>query len=206
MLTSFRPGEAVIWLKRVSGDFVFPVKAKVLAVTDKRIKIEADDPDEGKVIRHVAPSSLQQQQQRKPVKAVPQKGLRAKPPKRGRPSRPTRDEKREHRISYEIVVDAYDEHERAMGWYYYIESQVHLPFTARCIAKRPISPLHVGDEVEVIGMPPEEECEKEVFVLIRWEKEGLGVPLAQLEPIYADEETTRAIEDWHYWVKMGYQY
>jgi len=206
MPTSFRPGDTVIWLKRVSGDLVFPVKARVLAVTDKRIKIEADDPDEGKVIRHVAPSSLQQQQQRKPVKAVTQKGLRAKRPERGRPSRPMRDEEREHRITYEIVVDAYDEHERAMGWYYYIESQVHLPFTTRCITRRPISPLHVGDEVEVIGMPPEEECEKEVFVLIRWEKEGLGVPLAQLEPLEADEETTQAIEDWHYWVTMGYQY
>jgi hypothetical protein len=25
---------------------------------------------------------------------------------------------REHRIDFEIVVDAYDEAERAMGWYY----------------------------------------------------------------------------------------
>lgn len=27
------------------------------------------------------------------------------------------DPKREHRITMEIVVDAYDEQERAMGWY-----------------------------------------------------------------------------------------
>ncbi|MDX2255539.1 MAG: calcium-binding protein, partial [Pseudanabaenaceae cyanobacterium bins.39] len=27
---------------------------------------------------------------------------------------------REHRIDYEIIVDAYDEAERAMGWYYYL--------------------------------------------------------------------------------------
>ncbi|MFZ1061286.1 MAG: calcium-binding protein [Candidatus Rokuibacteriota bacterium] len=52
----------------------------------------------------------------------------------------------------EIVVDAYDEQERAMGWYYYLQDQLRFPFTATCIAKRSIS------------------------------------------------------QDWHYWVKMGYQF
>ena len=58
----------------------------------------------------------------------------------------------------------------------------------------------------MIGMPPELECEKEVFVMMRWEKDGLAVPLAQLAPVEADDETTQAIEDWHYWVTMGYQF
>lgn len=56
---TFRPGDTVVWLKRVSGEFVFPVNAVVLAVTPKRIKIEANDPDDGTVVRHVAPGSLQ---------------------------------------------------------------------------------------------------------------------------------------------------
>lgn len=34
-------------------------------------------------------------------------------------SRVERDETREERISMEAVVDAYNEEERAMGWYYY---------------------------------------------------------------------------------------
>jgi len=70
---------------------------------------------------------------------------------------------REERIIMEIIVDAYDEEERAMGWYYYLEDKLHFPFLTRCIAKRPISPLRVGDEVEAIGMAPEEECEREIF-------------------------------------------
>lgn len=54
---------------------------------------------------------------------------------------------------------------------------------------------------------PEEECEKEMFVTIRWEKDGLAVPLSQLEPISdADAQTREAAEDWHYWVRMGYQF
>jgi Calcium binding len=122
-------------------------------------------------------------------------------------AKPKHDPEREQRITMDIVVDAYDAQERAMGWYYYLEEQLQFPFTATCIAKRAISPLHVEDEVEVIGMPGEEECEHEMFVTIRWEQEGLAVPLSQLNPISTtDEQTKQAIEDWHYWVTMGYEF
>jgi Calcium binding len=53
------------------------------------------------------------------------------------------------------------------------------PFLARCIARRVTSPLKVGDEVEVLKMAPDEECEREMFVVVRWEGEGLAVPLSQ---------------------------
>lgn len=122
-------------------------------------------------------------------------------------SKPKRDEGREERITMEVVVDAYGPDERAMGWYYYLEGQLRFPFTATCIAKRAISPLRVKDEVEVIGMPGEEECEHEMFVTIRWDKEGLAVPLSQLKPARGtDEQTKQAVEDWHYWVQMGYRF
>lgn len=122
-------------------------------------------------------------------------------------SRPKLDKKREHRITMEVVVDAYDAHERAMGWYYYLQEQLEFPFTTTCIAKRAISPLRVKDEVEVIGMPGEVECEHEMFVTIPWEKEGLAVPLVQLKPIReTDQRTRQAVSDWHYWVQMGYEF
>jgi hypothetical protein len=116
------------------------------------------------------------------------------------------DPKREHRIVMEIVVDAYDEHERAMGWYYYLEDHLRFPFTATCISRRSISPLRVKDEVEVLGMVPEDECEHEIFVMIRWEKDGLAVPLAQLRPTAAEDRNKHPVDDWHYWVKQGYQF
>lgn len=118
--------------------------------------------------------------------------------------KPKRDEEREERIEMEIVVDCYNEDERAAGWYCYLEDQLQFPFTARCVAKRAVSPLKVGDEVEVTGMAPDEECGSEIFVMMRWEKDGLAVPLAQLEPVGADEATTQAVGDWHYWVGQGY--
>ena len=121
--------------------------------------------------------------------------------------KPRPDNERNERIAMEIIVDAYGPEEQAMGWYYYLEEKLRFPFTALCSTKRAISPLQVKDEVNVIRMAPEEECEKEMFVMIRWGKGRLAVPLAQLTVgNAADEKTRQAVEDWHYWVQMGYQF
>ena len=114
------------------------------------------------------------------------------------------DKARENRIIMEVVVDAYDEEERAMGWYYYLDETLNFPFKAKCIEKRAISPLVEGEQVEVTGMPPEEECLREMFVNVEWQDRTLAVPLAQLEPIKPDPETKEAVADWHYWVARGY--
>ena len=123
-----------------------------------------------------------------------------------RPSGPRIDRKREHRITYEIIVDAYNEDERALGWYYYLENELSFPFPAECISRRPVSPLCPGDKVEVAGMPPEEECMREMFVTIRWGRRKLAVPLSQLRTLRATAKTRQAVEDWHYWVKQGYRF
>ncbi len=116
------------------------------------------------------------------------------------------DKSREERIDEEIIVDCYDETERAMGWYYYLEDHLEFPFTAKCIETRSTSPLKTGEEVEVVSMAPEDECEHEMFVTIRWEKRKFGVPLLQLEGIKASNGTKQAVEDWRYWVSTGYEF
>ena len=119
---------------------------------------------------------------------------------------PPRDEEREQRIEMEIIVDANGPEEQALGWYTYLEENLQFPFLTRCIRERAISPLRVGDEVEVIGLGPQEECAHEMFVLTRWDRPGgLAVPLSQLEATVADEQTIQAVEDWHYWVEQGYE-
>ena len=88
-----------------------------------------------------------------------------------------KDEAREERITMEFVVDAYDREEQVMGWYYYLDEALgdaEDTILARCIAERAISPLLVGDEVEVLGMAPEGECDCEMFVMIRWGRPGLA--------------------------------
>jgi hypothetical protein len=63
---SFQPGDEVFWWRRVSGEFGYPVRARVLAVTAKRVRILADDPEEGPepITRSVAPGSLQHRERR----------------------------------------------------------------------------------------------------------------------------------------------
>jgi len=117
-----------------------------------------------------------------------------------------KEEVRENRIAMEAVVDAYDECERAMGWYYYLDEKIKFPFTAHCQNKRPISPLKVGEEVEVIGMAQENECQSDMFVWIRYSNDQLAVPLAQLASKSTDVGTQEAMGDWHYWVAREYEF
>ncbi len=81
-------------------------------------------------------------------------------------TRRDKDEAREERIHMEIIVDAYGPEEQVMGWYNYLNDTLQFPFSARCIALRTTSPLEPGDEVEVVGMAPDEDCQHEMLVLI----------------------------------------
>jgi hypothetical protein len=117
-----------------------------------------------------------------------------------------RDEEREKRITYQIIVDAYDGEEQAMGWYYYLEAALECPFKAKCIKERRISPLKVGEIVEVIGMAAEDDCMKEMFVVVKFKGSELGIPLSQLECSKASRNTEEAIADWHYWIEQDYTF
>ncbi len=121
-------------------------------------------------------------------------------------TKPAINRSREHRIEQEIVVDAYASDERAIGWHCYLDDKLRFPFKAKCIAVREISPLKKGEDVEVLGMAPGDDCMREMFVLVRFAGRKLGVPLAQIEPIGADAATREAVEDWRYWVVMGYEF
>ncbi len=105
----------------------------------------------------------------------------------------------------EAVVDAYGSEERAMGWYYYLDDKLKFPFKARCRSIRAISALKLGEQVEVLGMAPEEECESEMFVWIERAGERIAVPLAQLRSSSKDRDTQEAVGDWLYWVDRGYE-
>ena len=111
----------------------------------------------------------------------------------------------DQRLDWEIIVDANGPEEQALGWYYYLEEHLQFPFQVRCMVERPTSPLRVGDEVLVRGMPSEEVCEHEMFVNVAWQERLLAVPLSQLAGVAVDEGTGQAIQDWHTWVERGYQ-
>jgi hypothetical protein len=61
MTVVFQAGERVVWWKRAFGGLTVPIQATVLAVTPRRIKIQAKDPDTTSetIVRHVTPEHLQ---------------------------------------------------------------------------------------------------------------------------------------------------
>lgn len=116
------------------------------------------------------------------------------------------DQDREDRIADEIVVDCYNEEERACGWHCHLDSVLTFPFQAECTAARRGSPLRQGEKVSVVAMADQDYCAIEMFVEIEWREALLTVPLVQLKPLNAPAETVQAIEDWHYWMARGYAF
>ena len=99
-----------------------------------------------------------------------------------------KDEAREERIMMEIVVDCYDEDERAMGWKTYLGEMLQFPFQAKCIEVRRVSPLEEGERVPVTDIVPLEDPSSEFFAEIEWGGRKMGVSLSQLEGVDVDKE------------------
>ena len=119
--------------------------------------------------------------------------------------KPKLNPQREQRILMDIVVDAYDETERAMSWYCYLEEELGTEFEARVHSEYPASPLKLGETECVLGMAPDDICQGNMFVWIRWSDRKLAVPLSQLTALVDDNSLARAVADWNYWVDRGYQ-
>ncbi len=112
-----------------------------------------------------------------------------------------RNKEREERIDMEILADANTPEEEELAWHTYLSDMLQFPFSARCTTSRLTSPLEPGKTVKVVEMAPEDESNSEIFVMIRWQKRKLAVPLMQLKYRGDDEETQQAVEDWRYWFR-----
>jgi len=120
-----------------------------------------------------------------------------------------KDPIREKRIDYEIVVDAYDESERAMGWYYYLADKISFPFLAKWKKTNKKTGAIAEKEVEVIDMASADDCERSMYVEVAYidEKDDtFTAKLSDIEAIAPDADTAEAIADWKYWVDMGYEF
>ncbi|OUL29445.1 calcium-binding protein [Nostoc sp. T09] len=120
------------------------------------------------------------------------------------------DKTREHRIETEIIVDAEDKEERAMGWYYYLDDTLNFPFMAKWTKKGRKSTSPQEKQVEVLGMAPDDECEKDMFVEVVYpdgkDEDVFTARLSEIEAIDADDETQEALADWQYWLARGYKF
>ena len=114
------------------------------------------------------------------------------------------DKVRENRIANEAVVDAYEEEEIAMGWYYYLQERLDFPFKAQWSSRKS------SETVKVLRMSTEDDCLKDMYVEVLYREGDLedvfSARLAEIHPKDVDRATIEAIADWHYWVKRGYQF
>jgi hypothetical protein len=121
-----------------------------------------------------------------------------------------RDENREHRIATEIIVDAEDKEDRAMGWYYYLEETLNFPFMAKWTKKSRKSSTSEEKAVEVLGMAPDDECLKDMYVEVAVingkDDDVYSAKLSEIQAIDVDDETQEAIADWLYWLARGYKF
>ncbi|MBE9035528.1 calcium-binding protein [aff. Roholtiella sp. LEGE 12411] len=120
------------------------------------------------------------------------------------------NENREHRIKTEIIIDAEDKEERAMGWYYYLDDTLNVPFMAKWAKKGRKSNTVEEKQVEVLGMAPDDECLKDMFVEVVYpdgkDEDVFSAKLSEITAIDADSETQEALADWHYWLARGYKF
>lgn len=117
-------------------------------------------------------------------------------------SRIPEEPQREERIDYEIVVDAYDEEERRMGWYYYLQDNLNFPFSAKWLkGKNP-----EGRDVTVIDLSSIDDYSHDMFVEVEYEEDQYSARLKDIQPLDVNEATQTAIEDWKYWLERGYEF
>jgi hypothetical protein len=113
------------------------------------------------------------------------------------------DPAREHRIDYEIVVDCYDELEVAAGWHSYLDDHLIFPFEAKYQYDPKVAAVQVT-VLELDDLPDDLDADDELefFVeIVDAEGDEIWVPLEQIIPLEADEDTLEAVLDWHYWKK-----
>ena len=122
------------------------------------------------------------------------------------PQRATEDQPREDRILFEIVVDAYNETERALSWYYYLQEKLQFPLAGKCRSIRSTSPLKKGQKLEVLSMAQEDDCMSEIMVTVKAGRSRIAVPLEQVGCESIDQDTCQGVADWHYWRARGYDY
>lgn len=115
------------------------------------------------------------------------------------------DEAMEHKIHYEIVVDAHSDDEVKMSWYYHLHDNMQFPFEAYYRFKQRDGAFKKR-KVQVLEMSSEEMAGDHMSVGIAYDEDVFYVPLLDLEDNDADEETLETINDWRYWNERGYNW
>lgn len=109
------------------------------------------------------------------------------------------DEEMQYKIDYEIIVDAYDEYEQSMGWYYFFEETIDFPFTAMAQLKKRDGTIE-SKRVKIVGLSSKEEDFMNDDFNLEMEQGQYIRPIAYsaLSDIRAADETLEAFQIWDF--------
>jgi Calcium binding len=110
-----------------------------------------------------------------------------------------KDEEREHRIVYEVIVDAYDDYEQNMGWFYYFEEGLEFPINATIkLALR--GGKSEEKKVKIVKVKPDNEDKPMQLGIV----EGKSERVQYISPeaiigVKTTDENLEILNDWLYW-------
>lgn len=110
------------------------------------------------------------------------------------------DDEMQYKIDYEIIVDAYDEYEQSMGWFYFFDETLEFPFTATATLKKRGGQVDVKS-VKIVGLSSKEDDFMNNDFNLDMEQGGYIHPIAYsaLSHIQASDETLEAFHIWDYY-------
>lgn len=109
------------------------------------------------------------------------------------------DEEMQEKIDYEIIVDAYDEYEQSMGWFYFFEETLEFPFMATAQLKKRDGTME-SKRVKLVGLASKEEDFMNSDFNLEMEQGQYLRPVAYsaLSDVKASDETLEAFQIWDF--------
>ncbi len=110
------------------------------------------------------------------------------------------DKERKHRIHYEIIVDAYNEYEQAMGWYIHMNDNLEFPMQAK-VKLRLRGGKTEEKTVKIVEIDPKSEGSLTLRLGITEGKSDRVqyISLEDIVSIQTTEENLAFLNDWLYW-------
>jgi len=112
---------------------------------------------------------------------------------------PLTQEQIDHIITYEVVVDCYEDHEVYMGWAIYMNENLNCPFEAEYQVKKK-SGEREWRKVVVVGSETDDGNFTGGTYYVEIDIDGMVIPanLDELRNIKADEETMKTLQVWQH--------
>jgi len=105
-------------------------------------------------------------------------------------------------IMLEIVVDAKDDEDVAMGWFYYMQDELEFPFEAEMESKNRRGEKSVI-QIDVLGLSSSNENNNSPEVILEVSEKGservIDVGISKLQNVKGDESTENAVAIWKHW-------